>query len=261
MPSSWAADRDDFVGLNDGGRIRHQPGLDGLRGLAVAAVVVFHTGLGWLPGGYLGVSLFFTLSGVVIGTVHHPRAAADRHASRCARFWSRRARRLLPAAWVVLAAVAVGRVVTSTCSRRRRRGDVVASWLHVANWHFLLRARLLPRPLQRPVGAAALLEPGDRGAVLPRRRARAIVLARGARRGRPATSASSPSSSPSCRSPCPSCSRSSVDRTYYGTDTRAGELLVGLVLAAVIADRGRRRERLRGAGPAGRRRARRPRRA
>ena len=51
VPSSSAADRDDFVGLNDGGRIRHQPGLDGLRGLAVAAVVIFHTGLGWLPGG------------------------------------------------------------------------------------------------------------------------------------------------------------------------------------------------------------------
>ena len=49
-PSSSAADRDEFAGLTDGGRIRHQPGLDGLRGLAVAAVVVFHTGLGWLPG-------------------------------------------------------------------------------------------------------------------------------------------------------------------------------------------------------------------
>ncbi|HEU4841295.1 MAG TPA: acyltransferase, partial [Ilumatobacteraceae bacterium] len=124
MQSSSAADRDDFVGLNDGGRIRHQPGLDGLRGLAVAAVVVFHTGLGWLPGGYLGVSLFFTISGVVIGTVIL-NEIADRGRFSLTAFWSRRGRRLLPAAWVLLTVVAIVRV-TSTVFSATTGGDIVA---------------------------------------------------------------------------------------------------------------------------------------
>ena len=47
----------------------HQPGLDGLRGLAVAAVVAFHLGIDEVGGGFLGVSLFFTLSGLLIGTL------------------------------------------------------------------------------------------------------------------------------------------------------------------------------------------------
>ncbi len=47
-------------------RLRHEPGLDGLRGLAVIGVLCFHGGFSWMVGGYLGVSLFFTLSGFLI---------------------------------------------------------------------------------------------------------------------------------------------------------------------------------------------------
>ena len=46
--------------------LAHQPALDGLRGVAVALVLLFHLGLSWMPGGYLGVSVFFTLSGFLI---------------------------------------------------------------------------------------------------------------------------------------------------------------------------------------------------
>lgn len=43
--------------------LAHHRGVDGLRGVAVILVIIFHSGLGWLPGGFLGVSVFFTLSG------------------------------------------------------------------------------------------------------------------------------------------------------------------------------------------------------
>ena len=142
---------DTFLGMTSRSGVSHQPGLDGLRGLAVAAVVAFHSGLGVLPGGYLGVSLFFTLSGVVIGTVIIHEVRATRRFS-LRRFWSRRARRLLPAAWIVLAFVAVGRLVTSLLSATTAE-DVAASWLNVANWHFLAEQasyrELFTRPMAR----------------------------------------------------------------------------------------------------------------
>src|SRR5687767_14893601 len=75
--------------------LTYQPGLDGLRGLAVSAVVLFHLGFGGVTGGYLGVSLFFTLSGVLIGSlVLNEIVTTGRFSLR--RFWLRRARRLLP---------------------------------------------------------------------------------------------------------------------------------------------------------------------
>ena len=86
-----------------GPHLRHEPALDGLRGLAVVAVVVFH--LNRLQGGFLGVDLFFVLSGFLITSLlvseHHRTGAID-----LGRFWSRRARRLLPALFLVLIAVA-----------------------------------------------------------------------------------------------------------------------------------------------------------
>src|SRR5690606_10600402 len=71
--------------------------LDGLRGLAVAAVVVYHVWPDWLPGGFLGVSVFFTLSGFLITTLLLDEWLRDGSVD-ARRFWSRRARRLLPAA-------------------------------------------------------------------------------------------------------------------------------------------------------------------
>src|SRR5207248_7254396 len=75
--------------------------LDGLRGLAVAAVLLYHSQFGFARGGYLGVSLFFTLSGFLITclllTRPHDHARVPLRS-----FWARRARRLLPAAALAL---------------------------------------------------------------------------------------------------------------------------------------------------------------
>ena len=109
--------------------------MDGVRGLAIAAVVVFHLGADEVSGGYLGVSLFFTLSGFLIGTLILNEIVTTGRFS-LGEFWRRRARRLLPPAVITLAIVAVGRVVTSELAATTP-SDIVASGLDVANWHFL----------------------------------------------------------------------------------------------------------------------------
>ncbi len=102
----------------------YRPALDGLRGLAVSAVVFFHGGVAALSGGFLGVDTFFVLSGFLITSLL--LAEYDRHGRiRLVAFWGRRARRLLPALLVMLATVAIAgsdgaRVVLLTASYTRR---------------------------------------------------------------------------------------------------------------------------------------------
>ena len=87
---------------NDPGRWSHRPGLDGLRGLAVVAVVAYH--LGYLGGGFLGVDVFLVLSGYLITGLAIREIGGSGHLSLRA-FWGRRVRRLLPALLVVVSVV------------------------------------------------------------------------------------------------------------------------------------------------------------
>ena len=92
---------------------RHLPGLDGLRALAIVAVIVFHLNPAWLPGGYLGVDVFFVVSGFLITTLL-VRERRDNGRVDLAGFWTRRARRLLPALLVcVPVSVLLARIVES----------------------------------------------------------------------------------------------------------------------------------------------------
>ena len=110
--------------------------LDGLRLLAVAAVLAFHFRLPHAGAGFLGVDLFFVLSGFLItslllGQVRQGRVGV-------ADFWTRRARRLVPALIPVVVAVLVwGAVVAPSVSRDRLRGDIGSTLLYFANWHFI----------------------------------------------------------------------------------------------------------------------------
>src|SRR5436309_1396922 len=112
--------------------------LDGLRGLAVVAVVVYHFAPTWLPAGFLGVDVFFVVSGFLITRLllddHHRE-----HRIRLRRFWSRRVRRLLPGVTAMLAIVALVALVRSTDAQLHDlRGQFVATLLYVANWSFVL---------------------------------------------------------------------------------------------------------------------------
>ena len=108
--------------------------LDGLRALAVVAVLLFHLDLNWMSGGFLGVSLFFTLSGFLITRL---LLAESRSTGRVAlgAFWSRRLRRLSPASILVLGAIVVLSLV-SVFEGTRLRGDIAASLGYSANWRF-----------------------------------------------------------------------------------------------------------------------------
>jgi peptidoglycan/LPS O-acetylase OafA/YrhL len=112
---------------------RYLPGLDGLRALAVGAVIAYHVGWGWAPGGLLGVEVFFTLSGYLITDIL--LAQYERTGRlQLADFWLGRARRLLPALFVMLAVVVAWVTLLDRSLLPALRGVVVSSAFYVSNW-------------------------------------------------------------------------------------------------------------------------------
>ena len=219
------------------------PGLDGLRALAVLAVVAYHLGLGWAPGGLLGVGVFFTLSGYLITDLLLEQWA--RRGRDLPGFWLARARRLLPALFVMLVVVVAWVTVVGPAQPARFRDAVWAAALYVSNWQQILQhvsyfdrfAPPLPLnhlwslaveeqfylvwPFLLLLGTRFVREPLASRGLRPRLAGATLLLA--------AASAVAtallyhPSLDPS--------------RAYYGTDTRACELLVGAALAMVWPSR------------------------
>jgi len=210
------------------GALPHAPALDGVRGLAAAAVVGYHLGLSWLKGGFLGVSLFFTLSGYLITNLLLAERRAT-GATSLAGFWARRARRLLPAAFAgiglaIVATVAVG----SADQLRHLRGDVLGAVLYAANWRFIVGHSVYAAHYQAPSALlhywslaieeqAYIIVPVLVVVVLRRRasvRPLAVAVA--------ALMAASVIATLLIHDP---------NRAYFGTDTRSFELLAGAALA------------------------------
>jgi peptidoglycan/LPS O-acetylase OafA/YrhL len=218
--------------------IRYQPALDGLRAFAVAAVIAYHFGAGWAAGGFLGVDAFFVLSGYLITTLLVTEFGRRGHINLPA-FWARRARRLLPALLLVLAAIALYAALLAPASQLDAlRGDGISSLFYFANWHFVLSGQSyfdlfsLPSPMRHlwslaieeqfylvwPLIVLACLRVGRGsrkvlvGACLVGIAASAVVMA-------VLYEPSDPS------------------RAYYGTDARAHTLLVGAALALLLMRR------------------------
>jgi peptidoglycan/LPS O-acetylase OafA/YrhL len=217
--------------------------LDGLRALAVIAVVLYHSHFPWITGGFLGVSAFFTLSGFLITSLLL-REWAGSSTVDLRSFWNRRFRRLLPASWltmgVVLVAGAVG--IWNDDQLRAVRSDLPYSLLEIVNWHFIAADRsygaefTAPSPLAHfwslaveqqfylllPVLALGVLTLGS--AVVSRRRLQRLVLVFVALAVVSAVLNGL-------------LARSSIDRAYYGTDTRMAEMLIGSLLACATLRR------------------------
>ncbi len=212
----------------------HHPGLDGVRAVAVLAVLVFHAEQNWLPGGFLGVSLFFTLSGYLIVNLLVTEFERDGSVSLRA-FWARRLRRLAPAATiVVLAVVGLSSWLSSSLEQGRIRGDAVAAASYVANWRAIAADASYAEifadasPLQHMWSLSIeeqlyLLVPivvVIAARIGLKRRGIGVVFAAGA--------------VVSCAIAIAS---DGFDRIYYGTDTRASELFVGAALACLLGPR------------------------
>ena len=109
------------------------PGLDGVRAIAVATVLAYHFGASWLPGGLLGVGVFFTLSGYLITTLL--RTTWERTGGLDLKhFWLRRARRLLPAVVMLLVVVLLATTVIDHAVMAKRGMQALAAMLYVSNW-------------------------------------------------------------------------------------------------------------------------------
>ncbi len=209
------------------------PGLDGLRALAVAAVIAFHLDPRWLPGGFLGVDVFFVISGFLITTLLlRERARTGRVDLRG--FWTRRARRLLPALLVVVpTAVLLARLTESDLLVGAGR-QVLGALTFTSNWLELragsdyfaatsptLLANLWSLAVEEqfyllwPLALLVLLRvlPGHRartGAVLGLALLSSLLMALRLDPDHPT-------------------------RVYYGTDTHATGLMVGAALALALA--------------------------
>jgi peptidoglycan/LPS O-acetylase OafA/YrhL len=216
------------------GRLPYLPGVDGLRALAVVAVVVYHAEKNVLPGGFLGVEVFFVVSGYLITTLLVLERQSRGHVDLLA-FWVRRAGRLLPLLFVSIAGTLLATLVLGRDVLGRAVRDAFAAVGYVSNWYLVARGESYfesfnrPSPLRHlwslaieeqfylvwPIVLGLLL------ALVRRPRLAAATIAAGA-------VASTwwmaqqyvPFTDPS--------------RVYYGTDTRLSGLLLGSALALVV---------------------------
>jgi peptidoglycan/LPS O-acetylase OafA/YrhL len=210
------------------------PGLDGVRALAVLAVIGFHEGASELPGGFLGVDVFFVLSGFLITDLLVARYTGTGRLDP-AGFWARRARRLLPALAVMLVVVTAAAAVIEPAQRGPLRLALLAAATYTSNWYqvlhhvsyFAAAAQFgAPAPLDHLWSLAIeeqfyLLWPVLLWLIvirLPGRRARVVVALTGAAVSALAMTVQyTPGGDPSA--------------VYYGTDTHASALLIGTALA------------------------------
>lgn len=210
------------------------PGLDGIRALAVIGVLLYHGGMR-VPGGFLGVDVFFALSGFLITSIL--LAEYDqRHRIDLLRFWGKRARRLLPALMLLL--VAIGGYLWAIAPATRLaqiRGDGLSALFYVSNWRFIVQGQSYfdqftsPSPLRHTWSLAIeeqfyIIFPIVLIALLAwwglRTKRLAVVFLAGALLSATLMAALySPGTDPS--------------RVYYGTDTRMQAVLLGATIAVI----------------------------
>ena len=123
-----------------GPRLGYRPDIEGLRAVAIGLVLIYHAGLPWIPGGFIGVDVFFVISGFLITGVIL-REVAETGRLSLVGFYARRAKRLLPATVAVLVTTAVLTVVFLPVSQRAVfGGDIAAAAGYIVNWRLADRA-------------------------------------------------------------------------------------------------------------------------
>jgi peptidoglycan/LPS O-acetylase OafA/YrhL len=221
----------------------YRRGLDGLRAIAIIGVLLYHAGVGWVPGGLLGVDLFFVVSGFLITSLLIAELESTGRISPAA-FYRRRALRLLPALAVVLFFTAAALVTFWPREVAHFRGDLVASFGYVTNWWFILRhqsyfiATGRPSPFQHLWSLAVeeqfyLLWPLAMVVFAGLLRTRRGLIRLGVLAIGGACASAGLMALVAVRQNLPYGADSS--RVYFGTDTHAFSLLIGVAAAAVLA--------------------------
>ncbi len=229
------------------GRIPQLPALDGLRAIAVVAVLLWHAEVGGVRGGFLGVESFFVVSGFLItALLWSERVAAGRIS--LVGFWARRARRLLPALYLLLLVVMVALVIGWHDLVARARSDAVAAAVYVSNWYQLLSNQSYFAETGRPspfkhLWSLAVEEQFH--LVRPLLLLGLILLWRGDRvriaasvAGLAAASGLAMAVTFFVRHDPGAAVPYDPSRLYYGLDTRAGGLLAGLCAGPGVAPLG-----------------------
>ena len=213
-------------------KMAHHPGLDGVRASALIMIMLFHADPSWIPGGFISVSLFFTLSGYLITSILLFEGESNGNVS-LKTFWSRRLRRLVPASMVTIAAVVgLSTWLSSGIEQGRIRGDALAATTYVANWRSIFSEHSYSElftdhsPLQH-LWSLSIEE--QLYVVVP-----VVVfvsfMLRLKRQGIGYVFLGL-----SALSVAIAIVVDGHDRIYYGTDTRAVELFVGAVLACFLS--------------------------
>ena len=221
--------------------IAYQPALDGVRAFAVVALLLFHAGVPGFDGGYLGVSVFFTLSGFLITSLLL-REHAGSGTIDLAGFYARRLRRLLPASVVCLVGVAVIAATTDLFDGvTNLRAHLFGAVFQVANWVFLAGDGSYQDLLERTSGSSSPLEHFWSLAIeeqfywvwpplmmfvlarVPRHRGRVLVVGGLAL----LTSIGAPIIALVW----------GADAAYWATPARISEIIIGAALATVLAGR------------------------
>ena len=238
------------LGGSGGGRPRYLPALDGLRAVAVVAVIAYH--LGRLGGGFLGVDVFFVLSGFLITRLLvAERESTGRISLRS--FWKRRVRRLLPALLTVLPVVMlVSKAWLPSWRLTGIRDDALAALFYVANWRFVASGQSY---FTQGVGPSPLRHTWSLGVeeqfyvLWPLLVLAAVFLARRGRRAGVAVLAGIVTVVSAGWMAWSATGGADLTRVYYGTDTRIFAMAAGALLATVVDRRNDRSEASEPEGP------------
>ncbi|MHB1890644.1 MAG: acyltransferase family protein [Acidimicrobiales bacterium] len=216
-------------------RIHYMPALDGLRALAVLGVMAFHSGIPFMPAGFLGVDAFFVLSGFLITSLLLAEWGST-GGVRLRSFWARRARRLLPALFLMLVGVTLfARFVAAPGAYPGLRLDELSTLFYVANWHFILSGQNYfvqngPQSLVLHTWSLSIEE--QFYIVWP------VVVLAVMRYGRSLWAllvlAVTGAAASSAEMSLLYHGGSGLNRVYFGTDTHAQSLLIGAALAVSL---------------------------
>ncbi len=241
MTRSTTAEESGVTGTAQAESTRRAPAyvgsLDGIRALAVTAVFLYHTAIHSLPGGFLGVSTFFTLSGFLITTLLLREGDHD-HTIRLRSFWARRVRRLAPAMFLNVAMVLTLTVlVPSAWPRVGLGGDTVSVFFSVFNWRIIDAGGQSVIRFLSPYSPLWSLSLEEQFYVVFPLAVLAVVALGGSRRALAWVCGAGVLASVLIsvfHSPAASFGPSAPLMEQFRTDVRMGEILVGSLLALAI---------------------------